>query len=413
MSHRNYYKLFRKKRKQIVIILGAGAVRPWKGATTSDLNAILINDDKFRTRYGELFGKFIYDTINSYYGYDCANFETILAAVEMIMNYTISSTNRGGINTSNTSITPAFLKIIENIESEIFEADYDKDDDDHDVNKRVYIYSIFCHFINLIIKKIDEYNLQINKNEFSVVNNNLIKFTEFFLSRGYSVKYYTTNYDNILPEILKKKYNLYEGLIYSNVLHYHKFNYDLSKFRNAQISHFNIHGSIFLGQSFNGFTKEDFYYNFSQELSSIGYNAASGNPGEKLPYSPIITGYNKTQRASNKPFNLGYNALVNDCNDCLCVVTVGYSYSDPQINSILSSFTSWDKAKYMIVDKLEGNFYRSPLESRFENEVKNFYRKNEDGIWYTSTNERFFVFKKGFDEFLADKENWRKILPMY
>jgi hypothetical protein len=410
MGKNNYYKLFRKKRKQIVILLGAGAVIPWKGATTKDLNDLITTDTKFKTKSDENLGKYLYDVINSFYGHECANFETIIAAVELILNHTISSTNSGGINTSNTSFSPSILDIIPTIKSEIFDVDYDKEDKDERVNLRVYIYSIFRHFINLIINKIAKYNSQVNEPEFSTLNNNLIKFTEFFLSRGYSVKYYTTNYDNVIPEILKKKYHVYEGLINSKVLHYHRFNYNLERFRHAQLSHFNIHGSIFLSRNFTGLTYEDFYFNFCQELSSNGYDAASGNPNERLTYSPIITGYNKTQRAANKPFNLGYQAFANDCNDCQALITVGYSYGDPQINSILASFTSWDKAKYLIVDKLEGDFNRSALGIRFDHEVKTFYCENENDYWYNSKGNRFFVYKKGFEDFISDKMNWINII---
>lgn len=402
-NNRSYRKMLRRQRKQIVILLGAGAAMDWGGSSSKSIKDLFVNDQTYIIVDGRTVGRFIFDHLESFYGHDCSNFETFIAALETILNYVISDTNDGAINHSNTSFIPSIF----NLKSDIIrQLDLEEKSPEE---KRVCCYELYKHYVNIVIRKIDTYNSNIFEATYDEVNSNLEYFTKYFLNRGYSVKYYTTNYDNIIPQIFKNKIEIYEGLYKSNLLS-RRFNYNLANFRKARLSHFNLHGSIFLSQTMiksSIIERETIYNSFAQEIST-GLTLDAGNPSELLFFSPIITGYNKTQRMVNKPFNLGFSAFTNDCNDCSAIISVGYSFSDPHINSILSSFTSLYKAKYLHITKCD-TF--PDIESHPMEQITKVYNSQiEDETWLYNVNNQKSVYKKGFAEFLMGKENWEYLI---
>ena len=399
---RNYRNMLRRKNKQIVVLLGAGAAMSWGGISSRQLKDLFIADTNYQTADGTTIGRYLFDILDGFYGHDCSSFETFIAALETILNYVLNATNIGGINEGNTSFTPAILKLKEEIENLLAGKTIDE--------KRVYCGDLFRHFVNLVVDKIDKYNNNILDDEFETINNRLIAFTKDFLNRNYSVKFYTTNYDNIVPQVLGEQFKVYKGLYKSSAID-KKFNFDLDAFRTARLSYFNIHGSIFLKHAMVGTQYETLYGSSSQHLiHALAINA--GNPSERLLFSPIITGYNKTQRMVNKPFNLGFSAFTNDLNDCEGLLTVGYSFSDPHINCILSSFTNWNKAKFIHVTKCDGDFggFGNREYAQLDYSVTPLYKKEENDIWFHDVTNRKHVYKQGFDEFLSDKMNWRLLL---
>lgn len=399
---RNYKRMLRRKNKQIVVLLGAGAAMPWGGISSSQLKDLFIADINYRTTNGTTIGKYLFDILDGFYGHDCSNFETFLAALETILNYILNATNTGGINEGNTSFTPAILKLKNEIEDLLVGKTIDE--------KRVYCGDLFRHFVNLVVNKIDEYNNSVLDDKFEAINNRLIAFVKYFLNRNYSVKFYTTNYDNIVPQIFEEQFKIYEGFYKSSFID-KRFNFDLDAFRVARLSHFNIHGSIFLKYTMVGIQHETLYSSDVQYLIyQLPINA--GNPSERLLFSPIITGYNKTQRMVNKPFNLGFNAFTNDLNDCEGLLTVGYSFSDPHINSILSSFTSWNKAKFIHITRCDGDFYDQSNREyvQLDYSVTSMHKKEENEMWLHDVSDRKHVYKQGVDNFLSESSNWKLLL---
>lgn len=398
---RNYKRMLCRRNKQIVILLGAGAAMPWDGISSKQIKALFIADTTYQTANRITIGRYLFDVLDDFYGHDCSNFETFIATLETILNYVLNATNIGGINEGNTSFTPALLKLKDEIDILLTGKTIDE--------KRIYCGDLFRHFVNLVINRIDGYNNNVLDNKFEIINNHLIYFVKYFLCRNYSVKFYTTNYDSIVPQILGESFKVYEGLYKSSSID-KRFNFDLDAFRIARLSHFNIHGSIFLKHTIVGIQYETLYSSFAQHLTnSLPINA--GNPSERLLFSPIITGYNKTQRMVNKPFNLGFSALTNDLNDCEGLITVGYSFSDPHLNCILSSFTSWNKAKFIHVTKYDGSFDNpSNREYAQLNSVTPLYKREEDHIWFHDINNSKHMYKQGFDAFLSNNSNWERLL---
>lgn len=232
-------KLYNKHRpkkyrnnKQIVILLGAGFVFPWVKLSSSSIKEAFIKDDTFSIN-GQTIGEFIFNKLDSFYDYGEANFETFIAAIESMMNYIISSTNIGK-SVKNTSFTPVIYDLKETF-SEIFK---DKNEDE----QRIYIHSIYQHFINLVLNKIKEYNKYVLDKKNERINKSLIEFISYLMNKRYSIKIYTTNYDRLIPQILSPHFKVYEAL--KDKANGNKvFIYDLQRFRKVHLSHFNLHGS--------------------------------------------------------------------------------------------------------------------------------------------------------------------------
>lgn len=190
-----------------------------------------------------------------------------------------------------------------------------------------------------------------------------------------------------------------------------EFIYDLQRFRKVNLSHFNLHGSIYLDCEFDPKKiKYSVIYNPEAPEYDKALKADGGNPNETLLFSPIITGYTKTQRVLSKPFNLGFSAFTNDCNDCRAIITMGYSFSDPHINSIISNFLSWGKSKLINVTYTKNDFKRTTEGFAFDYEICNLYKDTENDEWFHSQNNKVHTFKKGIEEFLTNNENWNYIL---
>lgn len=137
------------------------------------------------------------------------------------MNHVISSTNIGK-SVKNT----LFIPLIFEIKDIFLKLLCDKNEDE----QRIYIFDIYKHYINLILTGIEEYNNHILDERNSIINRRLIKFVSSLLSKRYSVKTYTTNYDNLIPQVLSLKFKVYEALK-EKKNQKKEFIYDLQRFR--------------------------------------------------------------------------------------------------------------------------------------------------------------------------------------
>ena len=61
-----------------------------------------------------------------------------------------------------------------------------------------------------------------------------------------------------------------------------------------------------------------------------------GNPNKETLFTPIISGYNKIEHINGKPFNFGLQCF--DCYDSNLFIAMGYSFSDPHLNSMIDTF---------------------------------------------------------------------------
>jgi hypothetical protein len=280
---------------------------------------------------------------------------------------------------------------------------------DIETAKRVYLGDMFYYYINQIINIICKYNE--NAKQKHDLNHKLYEFTKYFINKGYAVKFYTTNYDSIVPQALStyfRNINIYDGLLPPDINNIKQFNHDLHLFKIARLSYFNLHGSIFWRNIFNNNSIPHYEVSYYDKVDNLKYAQANkgGNPNQPLIFTPIITGYNKTQRMSSFPFNIGFNAFVNDCHDCTTILVVGYSFSDPHINCILSTFVDWRKTKFALITTSISEQDKYEIEN-----ITNTYLpciKTIDWLHYNGSYNHIYIL--GYEYFLADKSNWKYLL---
>lgn len=168
-----FYNIYRPKKyrnkKQIVILVSAGFVSPWTDSNSSTIKNLIVNDSTYTIK-GQTLGKFIFEKLDSFYNCNGVNFETFIAVIEDVMNYVISSTNENK-SVKNTSISPITF-VIKDVFKELLK---DKTENE----KRVYIFNIYNHYINVILNEIKAYNDHVLDSKNSIINNKLINLIDY------------------------------------------------------------------------------------------------------------------------------------------------------------------------------------------------------------------------------------------
>lgn len=344
-----------------IILLGAGAMIPFGGPSTKELTDLILCN-KFCTRISEcLVDKF----------QEQVNFESILACVEQLLEWKMVHEYYSDELISNELLEPAFLYKFSITAKDL-----------HD---------IFCDAIDNIIERIRQYDLY-ESNE-DVIKYNKSNLTEFLLKvyNDSELKVYTLNYDRLIPKLFKDKDFVYEGT-YNSV-----YEYNYEKFLNRHFTYFNLHGSIYLD------CINKFIVQFTDIPTNLRKNnlLQGGNPGEMKFFSPIITGYNKSQRALSVPFNFGFGAFMYDCNTCDRLLIIGYSFNDPHINSILKSFVDFKKTKIDIIDYSDDLSFPNSIPLKNIGVVSGNFTEKESGLFYNKE-QNIHLYTKGLSVFLRE-----------
>jgi hypothetical protein len=314
--------------KKVVLLLGAGFAIPFGAPSCNDIRDAFEND----VDYGEI-AKNIFAKLDEYYGGEgMANFETFLAAVESMAYYVFSKTNPGKpVKISN--LMPSIYDLNSDLNQKLNQLAQNKYHDDGEDALRDFMWDLFAHFIQIVIDKIAVYDKdEIPQTE---IREKFKKYIESLTKKYDQVKIYTTNYDRLIPQMLSSN-GLYEALNSQKYIEY-----NVSKFIESKLSFFNLHGSIYWNLEKNKIKTEDNPYNtmriedYSKKILVLG-----GNPSEPIMFCPIVAGYSKTQRAFSTPFDLGFTVFACDCNTCEKIITIGFSFNDSHIKSIMSDFGS-------------------------------------------------------------------------
>lgn len=414
-----------KNGKTAVILLGSGFAIPFGGPSSGELlqrikeHSYTNNSDVLKSR---LISELLI-ALRNYYRPNPVNFETLIASLESLCQYNVSSLQNNW-SVDYASILPAIY--LQKCFTTLMEDEADS------VGKSVpeYLLSVYKHCMCLILNRIYRYdNSSTPQKVCSEKKNNFVQFVESLISKGYHIKFYTTNYDRIVPRILKdirfdeglteavtdgadKEFdwfsridnpssNLWENdeVDFSdakcesrdyNPLFFHN---DLERFHKAPYTYFNLHGSRYL--SFDYHRRRPFFnINGTDYFSSIGQNNLGGNPNESLSFAPIIVGYSKTQRAFSEPFNFGFNSFALDCNNCDKFFSFGFSYKDPHINSIINTYLRSDvKIECVVKDVLHETLI-TPWQLQYQ-------RKTADENIVNCNSGK--IIKHGIEEYLEDK----------
>lgn len=387
-----------RKKEKIVLLLGAGFAIPWGGPSSKDIKEKLYSDEE----YGEI-ARFLFKKLEEYYAYG-VNFETYIAALENILNYIMSSTNIGR-RTDNSNLQP----IIFDIQTEILlKLDEFRNKKNSLEDLRVFVAELYKRTIEAILSLIN-YDSDISNKP---ISQNFIKFIEFLKKRYKQVKIYTTNYDRIVPNLLGE---IDECLTEDNVKGdptIKRFYYRANQFNKSSLTFFNLHGSAYWGKRTYYLPYEVVSYTIPRMTFDF-LGQQGGNPSDNMFFVPIITGYNKLQRLNTFPFNFGFNAFMNDCNSCDTFVSIGYSFGDSHLNSIMSQFIDWEKQTYLHIsksdEKTEGQNINREITYFTDGVFKWCNAKyTDDMMWmkYSSGSFNFYAYTNGVEEFFQNQNNW-------
>lgn len=291
-----------------------------------------------------------------------------------------------------------------------------KSDSWHSDNPRYEFYSswrdydyffqnVYRLFINIIIKQIEGYSKRHNEN--LELNHNL---NNFLLSLKNPIRFYTTNYDRIIPEIFKER--MFEGFSLINT----EYKFDFEKvFNDDEINiYFNLHGSVHFDLDWPGNVKyepQKFIYNFG-----TGASDKVDQDSKSIVNSNIITGFNKPSKILANPYSQFYHRFYQDCLNAETIFIIGYSLGDTHLNSAIKTASTINKdlkiviVDYMVCDE-DVNVMAEQDWISLKNSSKNFlssrynYQLNE--ILTKNNEDTMRIYRKGFDLFLSRRE-WEK-----
>lgn len=414
------------RRKNVLIFLGAGSTICFGGPTSAEILSDLLTDVRFRTKDNRPVGQFLYDKLHDSFG-EQTNFETIIAAIELIVNYQLAKENDTE-NPNLRSIIPSFLNFDESFldqldnftltdiadEPDQVFLEYSNDGISQTITwprnlVRLYYYSkILNNFLSLISIKIAGYS-----DGNTDYNLKLKNFFNYLISCNYRINFFTTNYDNLLPYILEDQ-RIFNGFD-TRYLEEEGLRYNPKKiiFDDTVIKFFNLHGSIYWHHEFL-MDQTEYQFIFKDQEYNLPIFAQTDiiNPGEELVLSNIISGYNKTQRTLSPPFSLMLESFLQECIKTDILIIVGYSFSDSHLNKIISIPFNKDAPKIINVTHSTNTYLNTPEGQKFSAILKRHQRLINPLIfrnYISSPDKSQIVFFKGFNDFLDDKENWKKI----
>jgi len=301
-------------KNKVTILLGAGFAKYLKGLGTSDINHLYANYSGWRVGDETLYVYINKLLEKDYYDF---NFETFLAVIENIFAFRLSQFRDGKTSTSWKDIS----SVLFDMKPALVQCDCFKNQET--------TFEVFRSYINLLNDSVGLYDDTSKcKDEIKLFK----KYIAYLAGKYRKIKIYSTNYDWIVPKAL--------GLHGSSVgvdedMPQKAFTYDLREFRMTKLTYFPLHGCSYI-------YKEAFdRVHLSSTIQSMPFFAQSnhgGNPNKETLFTPIISGYSKLEHINGKPFNFGLQCFANDCYDSNLFIAMGYSFSDPHLNSTIDTF---------------------------------------------------------------------------
>ena len=302
--------------QKVTILLGAGFAKYVDGLGTKDINDIFAKHSQWMVGNKTLYS-YIENLLEEVY--NDFNFETFLAIIETIFSFRLSqfrdikaSTNWKNISSVIFDLKPELLhcRCFMNQET---------------------TYEVFRSYINLLNSCVERYD------DTTKCQHKIKQFKNYISCLGDSynqIKIYSTNYDWIVPKALKLRG---ASIGVCDDINRQEFTYDLDIFRNVKLSYFPLHGCSYI---FREPFDRIYLSCIIQPMPFWALSNNAGNPNNETLFTPIISGYRKLEHINGKPFNFGLQCFANDCYDSNFILTMGYSYSDPHINSMIDTFAN-------------------------------------------------------------------------
>ena len=424
--------------KRAVILLGAGATLGWGGKTTNEITQGIITDKKYLTIKGEPLAGFIHRKLVEYHGEQYKNeinFEHIINALESIADYAYQRLQSGS-PPQFTGSKPIWFDFTEALEEmryftcELIEGypGRSRYKNSADNSSTIDIFSEngdLHHFIDatkyyiyLIRGCIARYDNTCLDPTYKSINDSFYGFYTELKQRGYTVRFYSTNYDDIIPKIIGAYQEKAPFNGYDDPISYSKFELtpNIKRVLTDYESdvHYNLHGNIFW-DIVNHEDRAEMTYVFKigmpQTMTFYSHSEYT-NPAESTNMYNIVTGFNKLQKVSMEPLRSFANIFSMDCIKADLVISIGYSYSDPHINRSLKNAIDENNARFVHITYTDSFFGSAPYYnmqriSLTKKAHYNFKPSGED--WFVSNENDAFIYKLGYEKFLESK-SWLKFL---
>jgi hypothetical protein len=421
-------------KKRIAIFLGAGAALPWGGPTCSDLDKIIINDTYFKSNTDDHIplGKYLHDHL-IYYFKDKheINFETIISLIESLISY-YTAKNASNTNLDYHEVWPSFLDIDSKFEEAIlnYELAYSNNNDDpeeiqywripkdstssaipyakNQIKAKVLM-EVLSHFTKLVSNKIHEYGSVENISYYENINTSLLHFTNLLLSKELTPRFYTTNYDRLISEILKDNLKVFEGFTKNSDSENRIDTNKIYEDKNS-IVHYNIHGCVYWELRYDDVINEYILLEDNTPYNPYG-NIQLIETGKQTVLTNIILGYNKSLKMFLPPFKYFEHAFLDDClkSNILCII--GTSLRDFNIQKTLSTaLTTGNKTIIFIgfSNNNDVNIIRESIHNIDSTSDYSIYDDDKEGNWFINEKRNCYVYLKGFKSFLLERA-WEEL----
>ena len=363
--------------KKIVYLLGAGAMIDFGGPSTSELTKECEN---ILCSMSHSYSKII-SSLEKLYGPNNFNFETIIAAVEQLLNYSIATDRMGYNSIENTNL----IRIL-------FSSNFPE------LNSSD-LWECYRMLINSVIDRVDKYDClrSFDLDDINHSNDVQAMLRKYLLKMrtDNNLKIYSLNYDRLIPKLLYDKW-LYDATVSNGIES--NFEYRFNAFLEHRLTYFNLHGSIYLKQQPNqlySIVQSDSPNRISYAIPQRG-----GSPNEQIIFSPIIAGYTKSQRVMSDVFNFGFSTFFADINTCSELIVIGYSFSDPYINSVIRNASRYLETMTIVDYKNEEDFEKMITKAGID-----FYDKNNGKGYYKIKSKTIYgaAYYQGFRQFLDEQ----------
>lgn len=353
------------KKNRIIVFLGAGFPRPWGAPSSTDLYNTVAEEIKKSSL------SFLTELIPE-------SFEDLIAA---LYSYSVYPLNP--------------------FQQSLFQASIPKE---CNLDEAIVLYR---ECINKVMAAVHAYEVNLSHSSNKERNNNLRSLFRLLHAKYRHVSVYTTNYDEMLPQVLGWSDNTMS-------IDGERFAYKPLNQHQLKHSYSNLHGSVHIEMTqFGGQQYEVTHNPLIRPLLHM-HELYGGNPSEFGLFTPIIVGHSKAQQILSKHYNYLTTCFANDLSDCNTFLAIGNSFSDSHINAIIRQYTYRNSVSFRIVTLRDDVICSSPLDMKVTSEVfgdkGRYHPDSSKDCCFIRDNGRLVYYKFGTESFLEDKEFQKRYL---
>ncbi len=358
------------KKERTIVLTGAGSVLDFGAPSTCNLTKALLVDKKVGA-----INKRIYILLRSKKIYTNINFESIIHFLDSLIHFL-----RSDVISGYRDIYNSFCKIDKETLNLLIQIDKLDLEDCNDIKFRDKNYEravklLFYNYNYILYKKLAKYcSLRPEKKKFL----ELLKSWYFLKSITTCLRFYSLNYDRILPNEVDE---IFDGYNYKKKTGFRISTNlpDISRIINARDIpiHFNLHGSIYWNTPI--FNQSTFWSSCNNEIKPPSIYAKqinNGEPNHGTFLIPIITGYAKIRKAQVPPIREFFSSFEKDLLEADKFLIVGYSFADDHINNTIDTALMFNKKLEIDIVDFDEKGLSDNISKKISGKLKNINHNN-------------------------------------